>query len=231
MSDFSADNRATTNDAPRSPGSSTPTSPSPSPFGPLSASRSESPADSGPAPAPTPSQPFVRDPAPAPVVGPTANGTEAPAPSPAPSSSQPDTGEQRMLAEVKGRIEVADEVVEKVAALAAMEVPGVADLGGDFERALESVRERVGLGNKRGDQGVRAKITGREVAISITIMIQYGHVVMDVARNVKNNVALQANRMLGLRVVEVNVKVDDVRMPQETESDEDTDGGLRSIEG
>jgi len=62
-------------------------------------------------------------------------------------------------------------------------------------------------------------------------MIQYGHVVMDVARNVKNNVALQANRMLGLRVVEVNVKVDDVRMPQETESDDDADGGLLSIEG
>jgi len=172
MSDFSADNRATTNDAPRSPGSSTPTSPSPSPFGPLSASRSESPADSGPAPTPTSSQPFARESERAPVVGPAANSTETPTPSPAPSSSQPDTGEQRMLAEVKGRIEVADEVVEKVAALAATEVPGVADLGGDFERALASVRDRVGLGSKRGDQGVRAKITGREVAINITIMIQ-----------------------------------------------------------
>jgi uncharacterized alkaline shock family protein YloU len=118
------------------------------------------------------------------------------------------------MPEVRGRIEVADEVVEKVAGLAAMEVEGVADLGGDIARALESVRERIGIGQKRGDQGIKARINGREVAIDVTIMIEYGHVVMDVARQVKNNVAIQANRMLGLRVVEVNVTVDDVKMPK-----------------
>jgi uncharacterized alkaline shock family protein YloU len=139
-------------------------------------------------------------------------------------------GGGRFPAEVKGRIEVADEVVEKVAALAATEVEGVADLGGDIERAIESVRERIGIGHKRGDQGVKAKITGREVAVDVTIMIEYGHVVMDVARAVKNNVANQTNRMLGLTVVEVNVTVDDVKMPYESES-EDEDRGVVSIEG
>jgi uncharacterized alkaline shock family protein YloU len=129
-------------------------------------------------------------------------------------------GPQRLAAVVKGRIEVADEVVEKVAGLAAMEVDGVADLGGDFARAMESVRERMGIGQKRGDQGVKAKISGREVAIDVTIMIEYGHVVMDVARRVQHNVAVQANRMLGLAVVEVNVTVDDVRMPRPPEADE-----------
>jgi uncharacterized alkaline shock family protein YloU len=103
--------------------------------------------------------------------------------------------------------------VEKVAGLAATEVEGVADLGGDVARAVESVRERIGIGHRRGDQGVKASINGREVSIEVTIVIEYGHVVMDVARRVKTNVALQTNRMLGLRVVEVNVVVDDVRMP------------------
>lgn len=129
---------------------------------------------------------------------------------------------QRLAAEVKGRIDIADEVVEKIAALAAMEVDGVADLGGDIERALENVRERIGIGNKRGDQGIKAKITGREVTIDVTIMIEYGHVVMEVAQAVKTNVATQTNRMLGLRVVEVNVKVDDVKLPDRNdEKDED----------
>jgi uncharacterized alkaline shock family protein YloU len=126
---------------------------------------------------------------------------------------------------VKGRIDVADEVVEKVAALAAIEVDGVADLGGDVERAIESVRERIGIGNRRGDQGVKAKITGREVAVDVTIMIEYGHVVMEVARAVKNNVANQTNRMLGLSVVEVNVTVDDVKMPEAPRRDERDDRG------
>ncbi|WP_285618999.1 Asp23/Gls24 family envelope stress response protein [Actinoallomurus iriomotensis] len=119
----------------------------------------------------------------------------------------------QLAAQVKGRIDIEDEVVEKVAGLAAIEVEGVADLGGDVARAVESVRERIGIGHRRGDQGVKARIDGREVSIEVTIVIEYGHVVMDVARQVKTNVAIQTNRMLGLRVVEVNVIVDDVRMP------------------
>jgi uncharacterized alkaline shock family protein YloU len=148
--------------------------------------------------------------------GPVPSNSPQPAPAPAPAPGPP-----RLAAMVKGRIDVADEVVEKVAGLAAIEVEGVADLGGDFERALESVRERIGIGQKRGDQGVKAEISGHEVAISVTIMIEYGHVVMDVARRVQTNVAIQTNRMLGLNVVEVNVNVDDVRMPKPPQAGED----------
>lgn len=143
--------------------------------------------------------------------------------------ADPTAGAAAQTAQVKGRIDIEDEVVEKVAGLAAVEVEGVADLGGDVERAIESVRERVGIGNKRGDQGVKAKINGREVSIRVTIVIEYGHVVMDVARAVKANVARQTNRMLGLRVVEVNVVVDDVDMPHAANpraDDEDDDQRL-----
>jgi uncharacterized alkaline shock family protein YloU len=143
----------------------------------------------------------------------------APAPAQVPAPTGPPAGPQRLAAVVKGRIDVADEVVEKVAGLAAIEVEGVADVGGDFERAIESVRERIGIGNKRGDQGIKARISGREVAIDVTIMIEYGHVVVEVARKVQTNVAVQTNRMLGLNVVEVNVNVDDVRMPRPPKGD------------
>ncbi len=128
--------------------------------------------------------------------------------------------------ELKGRIHIADEVVEKVAGLAAMEVEGVADLGGDFARAMESVRERIGIGNKRGDQGVKADVQGHQVAISVTIMVEFGHVVLEVARQVQANVALQTQRMLGLTVVEVNVTVDDVRTPKPPRHDEEEAGSL-----
>lgn len=131
---------------------------------------------------------------------------------PDPVSAQEDRA-RAAAAQVKGRINVEDEVVEKIAGLAAIDVPGVADLGGDMERAVESVRDRIGIGTRRGDQGVRAKIENKQVAIDVTIVIEYGHVVMEVAKAVKTNVAVSVNRMLGLRVVEVNVTVDDVAMP------------------
>lgn len=150
---------------------------------------------------------------PAPRFAPARPDVRADATRPRPEQSRPAT-------EIKGRIHIADEVVEKVAALAATEVTGVADLGGDFERAVESVRERIGLGNKRGDQGVKAEVKGHEVAISVTVMVEYGHVVLDVARQVQTNVAQKTQRMLGLKVVEVNVSVDDVRTVRPDETDE-----------
>jgi uncharacterized alkaline shock family protein YloU len=126
----------------------------------------------------------------------------------------PDAEPARLTAQVKGRIDIEDEVVEKVAGLAAIEVDGVADLGGDVARTVENVRDHLGVGHRRGDQGVKAHIDGHDVTIEVTIVIEYGHVVMDVARDVKTNVATQTTRMLGLRVVEVNVVVDDVRLPE-----------------
>ncbi|WP_327091669.1 Asp23/Gls24 family envelope stress response protein [Nonomuraea sp. NBC_01738] len=118
-------------------------------------------------------------------------------------------------AAVKGQIKVADEVVEKVAALAALECGGVADMGGDLARAFESVRDRIGIGSRRVNQGVSADIQDKQVAVSLTIVVEYGHVVMEVAAEVKTNVARTVSRMLGLRVSEVNVTVDDVRLPGE----------------
>ncbi|MFI6512785.1 Asp23/Gls24 family envelope stress response protein [Streptosporangium sp. NPDC050855] len=131
-----------------------------------------------------------------------------PAPAPSPVAG----------AVVKGRIKVADEVVEKVAALAALEVAGVAELCDEAALAAETVRHRAGSGPgvRRGPRGVSAHVQDRTAAVDVTIVTEYGHVVMDVANEVKTNVARTISRMLGMRVVEVNVTVDDVRLPGET---------------
>jgi uncharacterized alkaline shock family protein YloU len=130
-------------------------------------------------------------------------------------ATAPDPGAAGRTAVVKGRIKIEDEVAEKVAALAALEVDGVADLGGDIERTIETVRSRIGVGQRRGNQGVRAKVTEREVAIDVIIVVEYGRIALEVATAVKANVARAANHMLGMRVTEVNVTVDDVRLPGE----------------
>jgi uncharacterized alkaline shock family protein YloU len=175
----------------------------------------DTPSQNGPAPFGPRAEPAPGSPA-------TAPPRFAPPPraeQPRPDQPRPESGPAG-TPEIKGRITIADEVVEKVAGLAAIEVAGVADLGGDFERAVESVRERIGLGNKRGDQGVKADVKGQEVAISVTVMVEFGYVVLDVARQVQLNVARKTQRMLGLRVVEVNVTVDDVRTSRADEPDE-----------
>jgi uncharacterized alkaline shock family protein YloU len=148
----------------------------------------------------------------------TTDGPHSPAPS-APSDLSELSEPAGTEPSVKGRIKVADEVVEKVAALATLEVAGVADLGGDFARAMESVRERIGIGTRNGTQGVSAQVvqdrTIAVVAVDVTIVVEYGHVVMEVANAVKTNVSHTVSRMLGMQVIEVNVTVDDVRLPGE----------------
>jgi len=199
VSDFSADNLTAPN--------------GPEPFAP----RREEPYRPATGPALAAAAPAAAASGPPGTLGATGQATQPPARAVQPGPSAPvgasvaSSPRHAQAIDVKGRIHIADEVVEKVAGLAATEVPGVADLGGDVERALESVRERIGIGNKRGDQGVKAEVQGHDVAVNVTIMVEFGHVVMDVARQVQSNIALQVNRMLGLRVVEVNVTVDDVR--------------------
>lgn len=78
------------------------------------------------------------------------------------------------------------------------------------------MRERAGTGARRGPRGVSAHVQDRTAAVDVSIVAEYGHVVMDVANEVKTNVARTISRMLGMRVVEVNVDVEDVRMPGET---------------
>lgn len=133
----------------------------------------------------------------------------------APGSQRPsEAGKAR--ARVKGRIDISDEVVEKVTAAAAYEVEGVADLGGNVQSALELMRQRIGIGRKKEDQArVNADIDSSEAEIDVAITIKYGYSIVDVARRVQMNVAHQSHVMLGLKVVAVNVTVDDIELPED----------------
>src|SRR4029453_13712372 len=51
----------------------------------------------------------------------------------------------------RGRTTIRHEVVEKIAGIAAREVPGVYDLGGDVARVFSPVKERIGRGGADGD--------------------------------------------------------------------------------
>ncbi|MQY09755.1 Asp23/Gls24 family envelope stress response protein [Actinomadura macrotermitis] len=107
-----------------------------------------------------------------------------------------------------GLINIEDEVVEKIAVLAALEVAGVAGLGG---RRADGAGP---AGAARPDRpGVRVLLRDDEVTLDLLVAVEYGSVIMEVARNVRANVTRVAGLMLGRRVAAVNVTVEDVRLP------------------
>ncbi|WP_059007579.1 Asp23/Gls24 family envelope stress response protein [Streptomyces specialis] len=122
-------------------------------------------------------------------------------------------------AATRGRTSIAGGVVEKIAGLAAREVPGVFALGGTLSRTLGAVRDRVPGGRPSVSRGVKVEVGQRQTAIDLDVMVEYGVPITDVARDVRENVIAAVERMTGLEVVEVNVSIVDVRLPDEDLAD------------
>ncbi|MEV7994640.1 Asp23/Gls24 family envelope stress response protein [Streptomyces sp. NPDC086077] len=119
----------------------------------------------------------------------------------------------------RGRTTIADGVVEKIAGLAARDVVGVHAMGSGLSRTFGAVRDRVPGGSKSVTRGVKAEVGEVQTALDLEIVVDYGVSIADVARSVRENVVAAVERMTGLEVVEVNIAVSDVKLPDEEEEE------------
>ncbi|MFJ5830529.1 Asp23/Gls24 family envelope stress response protein [Streptomyces sp. NPDC093089] len=121
----------------------------------------------------------------------------------------------------RGRTTIADGVVEKIAGLAARDVVGVHAMGSGLSRTFGAVRDRVpgGGGGKAVTRGVKAEVGEVQTALDLEIVIDYGVSIADVAGEVRENVIAAVERMTGLEVVEVNIAVSDVKLPDEEDEE------------
>lgn len=122
--------------------------------------------------------------------------------------------------ETRGRTVIADSVVEKIAGMAAHEVPGIHGMGAGMARTFGAVRDRVPGGGPSVTRGVKVEAGERQTAVDLDVVVEYGVSVVDIARDVRTNVIAALERMTGLEVVEVNIVVDDVHLPDEEEPEE-----------
>jgi uncharacterized alkaline shock family protein YloU len=121
----------------------------------------------------------------------------------------------------RGSTMIANEVVEKIAGIAAREVPGVYDLGGNTARVLSAVRERLHLGDESQRQGVTAKLQGKEADLAITLVLEYGFVVSSVTDKVREKAISAVEKLLELDVTNVDILVDDVHAENDGKVDDD----------
>ncbi|MFI5716129.1 Asp23/Gls24 family envelope stress response protein [Nocardia sp. NPDC051750] len=127
----------------------------------------------------------------------------------------------------QGTTTIADVVVEKVAGLAAREVQGVHDLGGNTARALGALRERIPGASASTGQGVTVEVGETQAAVDLQIVVEYGVAIAEVARVVRRNVITAIEQMTGLEVVEVNINVNDVYIPGD---DDEPDTGTGRVQ-
>nr|WP_245324386.1 Asp23/Gls24 family envelope stress response protein [Nesterenkonia lacusekhoensis] len=123
-----------------------------------------------------------------------------------------------------GTTVVEETVVQKLSGLAAREVPGVYAMGDAARRTFDAISERIPGSKTQVSGGVSVEKGERETAIDLTVIVEYGAAVVEVAENIRRNVIRSVEHGTGLKVVEVNVTIADVHLPEG--DDESTDHDL-----
>ena len=121
----------------------------------------------------------------------------------------------------QGKTTIADAVVSKIAGLAAREVPGVFGFGGSAARAFGAITERIPGGRASTTQGVSVEVGERQAAVDLTIVVEYGVAIADLARAIRRNVIGAIEQMTGLEVVEVNLNIVDLHLPTDDRGDDE----------
>lgn len=112
-----------------------------------------------------------------------------------------------------GKIQIADEVIQIIAGLAATEVEGVADMSGTFAGGItESL-----LGRKNLAKGVKVEFGDgdKSCSIELSTVLQFGVNIPEVCVLIQEHVKQAIEGMTGLAVNYVNVHVTGVLFPSD----------------
>ena len=98
-----------------------------------------------------------------------------------------------------GEVQIANEVVAIIAGIAATEVDGVAAMAG----------------MKVLSKGVRIAFEDSGIRVDLSIILEYGCSIPEVTAAVQERVKNSIETMTGLKVVDVNIRVADVKIDNE----------------
>jgi len=126
-----------------------------------------------------------------------------------------DQQQESPLKTERGNTTVQDSVVSKVAGIAAQEVEGIR-MGGGASQTVGSIMSAVpGVGGGSQSQGVSVEVGEVEAAVDLTVTVEYGRTIHQLAEAVRSNVIRRVENLVGLGVTEVNITVSDIFFPHQ----------------
>lgn len=120
----------------------------------------------------------------------------------------------------RGDTTIEETVVQKLAGIATREVPGVYAMGSAGRRAFSALTERIPGSQTNVSGGVSVEKGERQTAIDVSIVVDYGFSVVEVSQGIRRNIIQSVERATGLEVLEVNINVTDVHLPDEEHDDQ-----------
>lgn len=107
-----------------------------------------------------------------------------------------------------GQISISDDVIAAIAGIAAHESYGL--VGMASRTFTDGIAELLGMENV--SKGVEVKVDGEEVKINLFVIVEYGTKVTEVAKNVVEKVRYVVEAMTALKVADVRITVQGVRV-------------------
>ncbi len=112
-----------------------------------------------------------------------------------------------------------DQVIKKIAGIAANEIKGILSMSGGFMSGLtDRFRSTEDI-----TKGINAEVGEKQVALDLKVIVEYGKNVPAIFSETVHNVKKSVHDMTGLEVVEVNMHVEDVMTRSEFEAKTDRD--------
>ncbi len=109
-----------------------------------------------------------------------------------------------------GEVRIADDVVANIAALAAVEVDGVAATAGNITKELMN---KVGM--KTIGKGVRVEVIESAVSVDIALIMEYGYNIPTTCKSVQERIKAAIENMTGLEVSDVNIRIAGINMEKQ----------------
>ncbi len=107
-----------------------------------------------------------------------------------------------------GKITIAQEVIAKIAGLAAMECYGL--VGMSSSNVKDGISELLGL--DKLNRGVFVNIDNEHVELELNIIVEYGTNIHEVAHNIIDRVKYTLEKKIGITVEDIKINVQGVRV-------------------
>ncbi|MCR4904299.1 MAG: Asp23/Gls24 family envelope stress response protein [Butyrivibrio sp.] len=108
-----------------------------------------------------------------------------------------------------GTVKIADDVVARIAALAALEIEGISAIAGNY--TTENIEK---VGRKNISKGAKVTVTSGEVKVDLSLVMGYGFNIPSTCSKVQSRVRTSVENMTGLKVTDVNIHVAGISMDQ-----------------
>jgi uncharacterized alkaline shock family protein YloU len=106
---------------------------------------------------------------------------------------------------VNDTVKISNDAIATYAGIAILEVQGVYSMAGTFSGITEALS-----GKKNLSRGIKVDSDEKSAKIDVSIIVEYGARIPDVAFEIQNRVKKSVETMTGLKVSEVNVHVQGV---------------------